>query len=170
MKLLSNQVRRQDGSAHTSRSASGDITVLGGDPAFAEPLHVGCPNIGDQRAFEARVADILERRWLTNAGRYVREFEQRIAEVVGVKHCIAMCNGTVALEIAIRALGLSGEVIVPSFSFVPTDSNCPLSQFTLFPARVTNQFNSSPVAAFPTSLTEAPTPKRPTQRWPLRGA
>jgi dTDP-4-amino-4,6-dideoxygalactose transaminase len=40
--------------------------------------------------------------------------------MVGVKHCIAMCNGTIALEIAIRALGLSGEVIVPSMTFIAT--------------------------------------------------
>ena len=40
--------------------------------------------------------------------------------MLGVPHCIAMCNGTVALEIAIRAAGLSGEVIVPSFTFVAT--------------------------------------------------
>src|SRR5690606_13062712 len=36
------------------------------------------------------------------------------------KHCIAMCNATIALEIAIRALGLKGEVIVPSFTFIAT--------------------------------------------------
>ena len=40
--------------------------------------------------------------------------------MLGVKHCVAMCNGTVALEIAIRAIGLTGEVIVPSFTFVAT--------------------------------------------------
>ncbi len=57
---------------------------------------------------------------LTNGGPYVREFEQRVAELVGVRHCIATCNGTLALEIAIRALGLSGEVIVPAFTFVAT--------------------------------------------------
>jgi len=50
----------------------------------------------------------------------VQEFEQRIAKRLGVKHCVAMCNGTIALEIAIRALGLSGEVIVPSWTFVAT--------------------------------------------------
>jgi dTDP-4-amino-4,6-dideoxygalactose transaminase len=57
---------------------------------------------------------------LTNGGRYVREFEQKIAEISGVKHCVAVCNGTVALEITIRALGMTGEVIVPSFTFVAT--------------------------------------------------
>jgi dTDP-4-amino-4,6-dideoxygalactose transaminase len=50
----------------------------------------------------------------------VKEFEARISEFLGVKHCIAMCNGTVALEIAIRGLGMKGEVIVPSFTFVAT--------------------------------------------------
>src|SRR5690606_22863643 len=39
---------------------------------------------------------------------------------LGVKHCVAMCNGTIALEIAIRATGLRGEVIVPSWTFVAT--------------------------------------------------
>jgi dTDP-4-amino-4,6-dideoxygalactose transaminase len=43
-----------------------------------------------------------------------------LADLLGVKHCIPMCNGTVALEIAIRALGLSGEVILPSFTFIAT--------------------------------------------------
>ncbi len=81
------------------------LAVFGGTPAFAEKLHVGRPNIGDRNKFYQRVADILERRWLTNGGRYVEAFEQRIAELSGVEHCVAMCNGTIALEIAIRALG-----------------------------------------------------------------
>ncbi len=46
--------------------------------------------------------------------------KQRIAGLLGVKHCVAMCNGTVALEIAARALDLKGEVIVPSFTFIAT--------------------------------------------------
>ena len=102
------------------KSALGDLAICGGVPAFGEPLHVGRPNIGDRDKFEERIGDILDRRWLTNGGRYVQEFEQRIAGLVGVEHCIAMCNATVALEIAIRALGLRGEVIVPSFTFVAT--------------------------------------------------
>lgn len=93
-----------------------DLAVFGGKPAFGEPLHVGCPNIGARNRLQNRMDDILNRRWLTNNGCYVREFEQRICDVLGVKHCIAICNGTVALEIAIRALGLVGEVIVPSFT------------------------------------------------------
>jgi dTDP-4-amino-4,6-dideoxygalactose transaminase len=50
----------------------------------------------------------------------VLELEQKLAAFLGVRHCIAMCNATVALEITARALGLHGEVIVPSFTFVAT--------------------------------------------------
>jgi len=97
-----------------------DLAVLGGSPAFPEMLHVGRPNIGNRERFLERVNDILDRRWLTNNGRYVQEFESRIAAQVGVRHCIAVCNATIALEITTRALGLSGEVIVPSFTFIAT--------------------------------------------------
>ena len=92
----------------------------GAPPAFPEPLHVGRPNIGNRDGFVRRVATILDNQWLTNDGPMVQEFERRIADHLGVKHCIAMCNGTIALEIAIRALGLEGEVIVPSWTFVAT--------------------------------------------------
>lgn len=103
-----------------STGTAAELAICGGRPAFREPLHVGRPNIGNRAAFKKRVNDILDRRWLTNDGRYVKEFEQSIAKVAGTRHAIAMCNGTVALEIVARALNLSGEVIVPSFTFVAT--------------------------------------------------
>jgi dTDP-4-amino-4,6-dideoxygalactose transaminase len=96
------------------------LAIFGGRPAFAEPLHVGRPNIGDREALMRRFGDILDRRWLTNDGPYVREFERRVAAASQVRHCVAICNGTIALEIMIRAAGLTGEVIVPSYTFVAT--------------------------------------------------
>lgn len=83
-------------------------------------LHVGRPNLGQRDDFLARVNHILDRRWLSNGGPYVDEFEKRVADLLGVEHCIAMCNATVGLEIATRAMGLHGEVIVPSFTFIAT--------------------------------------------------
>jgi dTDP-4-amino-4,6-dideoxygalactose transaminase len=97
-----------------------DLALFGGVPAFAEPLHVGRPNIGDRTRLMERINDILDNRWLTNAGPYVKQFEERVAQLAGVKHCVAMCNATVGLEIAIRALGMTGEVIVPSMTFIAT--------------------------------------------------
>lgn len=105
----------------TIRSPS-DLAINGATPAFEDidALHVGRPNIGNREAFFARVNGVLDSKWLTNDGPMVRELERRVADFLGVKHCVAMCNGTIALEIAIRALGLTGEVIVPSWTFVAT--------------------------------------------------
>jgi dTDP-4-amino-4,6-dideoxygalactose transaminase/folate-dependent phosphoribosylglycinamide formyltransferase PurN len=80
-------------------------------------LHVGRPNIGNRANFLRRVNEMLDRRWFTNDGPLVREFEGKVAAFIGVKHCVAMCNATVALEVSARALGLSGEIIVPAFTF-----------------------------------------------------
>lgn len=109
-----------DTSLRPSKQAIDNLALFGGRPAFEEPLHVGRPNIGNRQTFSARVNDILDRKWLSNDGPNVNEFERRLAELTGVKHCVAMCNATIALEIVIRALGLKGQVILPSFTFVAT--------------------------------------------------
>ena len=87
---------------------------------FDHTLHVGSPNIGSREKFFERASAMFDRNWLTNRGELVQEFEQKLADYLGVKHCITMCNGTVALEIAIRALDLKGEVIIPSLTFIAT--------------------------------------------------
>ena len=90
------------------------------DNAFPEPLFVGRPNIGSREAFMKLAGEIFDRCWLSNNGPLVQELEQRIADYLGVRHCVAMCNGTIALEIAIRALKMEGEVILPSYTFIAT--------------------------------------------------
>ena len=101
-------------------STQQDLAINGAAPAFEQPLHVGRPNIGSRETFLKYAEEIFDRRWLSNNGPILQEFEKRVAAYHGVKHCIAMCNGTVALEIAIRALGLEGEVIIPSYTFIAT--------------------------------------------------
>ena len=83
-------------------------------------LYVGRPNIGNRERFLERVNGILDRRWLSNDGPLLKEFEERVAGFLGVKNVVAMCNATAAIEIACRALDLKGEVIVPSYTFVAT--------------------------------------------------
>jgi len=89
-------------------------------PRFASPLHVGGPNLGSRAAFDRYVDQIFAGRRLSNAGPLVVELERRIAERLGVRHCVSVVNGTLGLELAARALDLSGEVIVPAFTFVAT--------------------------------------------------
>jgi len=96
------------------------LALFGGTPAFQEVLHVGRPNIGNRDRLLGRVNDMLDRRWLSNNGPFLLELEQKLRELMGVKHCIVMANATIALEIAARALDLRGEVILPSFTFVAT--------------------------------------------------
>ncbi len=97
-----------------------DLAFFGGPPSFEAAIHVGRPNIPPIPRVLEQVERILEDRWLTNHGPMVEEFERRIADLVGCRHCVAVCNGTVALQLAIRGLGLDGEIIVPAFSFVAT--------------------------------------------------
>ncbi|MCX5512705.1 dTDP-4-dehydro-6-deoxyglucose aminotransferase [Kaistia algarum] len=97
-----------------------DLALFGGKPLFGELRHVGRPNIGDRDRFMQRVEEMFDRRWLTNNGPNVVEFEEKIAALTGVPHVIAVCNATIGLELVFRALGLKGEVIVPAFTFVAT--------------------------------------------------
>ncbi|MEU5210213.1 aminotransferase class I/II-fold pyridoxal phosphate-dependent enzyme [Streptomyces sp. NPDC020742] len=92
----------------------------GRPPAFATPLRVGTPNIGDRERFLARLNGALDRGWLSNGGPLTAEFEQRIAEQSGTRHAVATCNATAALQLALRAAGLTGEVIVPALTFAAT--------------------------------------------------
>lgn len=80
------------------------LAIFGGSPAFHEELHVGRPNIGDRDRLLRRINNVLDTRWLTNDGSYVQEFEQNIAQMLGVKHCIAVCSGTTALRLPLELL------------------------------------------------------------------
>lgn len=96
------------------------LAILGGRPSFPDLLHVGRPNIGDRMRLQQRFDEILDRRWFTNHGPAVAEFEVALREFLEVDHVIAVCNGTLGLEIATRACDVTGEVIAPSFTFVAT--------------------------------------------------
>ncbi len=73
----------------------------------------------DERAL-AYVEDAVRSGWVSSEGRYIAEFERRWAEYCGVAHGIAVCNGTVAIEVAMAALALppGSEVILPSFTII----------------------------------------------------
>lgn len=112
------------------KTAITDLAIFGGTPEFDAQLHVGRPNIGNRDVLMQRINDMLDRRWLTNNGPYVQELEHKLGGYLGVKHLIVMNNGTIALEIAARALGLKGEVIVPSFTFVATPHSLQWQEIT----------------------------------------
>ena len=66
------------------------------------------------------VNECLDTSWISSRGRFVSEFEERFAERVGVEHAASVSNGTVALHVALLALGLGpgDEVIVPTLTYI----------------------------------------------------
>jgi dTDP-4-amino-4,6-dideoxygalactose transaminase len=66
---------------------------------------------------------IWKRQWLTNMGPISNDLELRLKEFLNLRHLLYVTNGTIALQIAIKALGLKGEVITTPFSFVATSSS-----------------------------------------------
>lgn len=77
----------------------------------------------DKEKYKQYVDEIYANGWITNNGPMVKKLEKKLAEYLGVKNLILVSNGTVALEIAYRTLGLKGFAITTPFSFVATTSS-----------------------------------------------
>lgn len=75
------------------------------------------PLVGKEELEE--IKDCFKRRWITG-GQKLKKFQEKIARICGVKYAFGVCNGTQALYIALKALGIGpgDEVIVPDFTFV----------------------------------------------------
>ena len=76
----------------------------------------------NKEKYKAYVDRIFDTAWLTNNGTLLQELEKRLREHLGVKHLILVANGSMALQIAYKALDLKGEVITTPFSFAATTS------------------------------------------------
>jgi len=84
----------------------------------AKQIPLSSPSLGKKEL--EYVVDCLESTWISSAGKYVDRFEHAFAQVAGTKHAITCSNGTVALHLALVALGLrpDDEVLVPTLTFV----------------------------------------------------
>jgi dTDP-4-amino-4,6-dideoxygalactose transaminase len=72
--------------------------------------------------YSTQLKRIWKNQWLTNRGALVQELEKKLKEYLGVNNLTLTTNGTLPIQIAIKALGLSGEVITTPFSYVATTS------------------------------------------------
>jgi dTDP-4-amino-4,6-dideoxygalactose transaminase len=97
---------------------SGLPAMLGGDPAFPEGLPLVRPSLPPESVMDD-IRKILSGPVLTN-GPYVRELEERAADYLGVDHCVAVSSGTAGLMLVLRAAHLTGDVVIPSFTFAAT--------------------------------------------------
>jgi dTDP-4-amino-4,6-dideoxygalactose transaminase len=90
--------------------------IAGGRPIFEERLPIVSPEGLPGEEFLRDVRKILSSRQLTNAT-FVRQFEEAAEQYLGVPHCVAVSSCTAGLVLTLQALGLRGEVILPSFTF-----------------------------------------------------
>lgn len=104
----------------STASAPRRLAVLGGTPAFAEPVYITHPRLPDRTSLHGYIDSIYESGKLTNNGPLVRELEEKLARRLDAGFCAAFCNGTVALQVALRAVGLEGEVLTTPFTFPAT--------------------------------------------------
>jgi perosamine synthetase len=81
-------------------------------------IPVNEPTIGEQEM--AYVRECLETGWISSAGRFIDRFETEFAAYCGMKHGVAVANGTVALELAVASLGIGAgdEIIMPTFTII----------------------------------------------------
>lgn len=90
--------------------------VLGGPQAFPDGLPITRPFIPGTPALATRLQSILDSGRLTN-GPTVAELEARVAELTGVPHVVAVASCTSGLMLVLQALGATGRVVLPSFTF-----------------------------------------------------
>ena len=86
-------------------------------------INVTKPFLPPQEEYEEYISGIWKRNWLTNNGPLVNDFELKLKEYLDLKHLLFLNNGTIALQIAIKALDLKGEIITTPFSYVATTSS-----------------------------------------------
>jgi len=80
------------------------------------------PYLPERSTLDRYLDGIYERRWLTNNGPLVQELTMRLEEYLGVRNLLLVANGTLALQIAFRLLGLQGEAVTTPFTFAATSS------------------------------------------------
>jgi len=86
------------------------------------PLYVTQPSLATLERYSELLGGVWERGILTHNGPLVQRLEKELQARLGVRHLATVTNGTIALQLAIRALGLKGEIITTPFTWVATVS------------------------------------------------
>ena len=108
--------------ATTLRAAASDEKLaLYGGPKIRSTPFPAWPIVGSNDE-QAWINVLRKGRWNRTAGNYTQQFEERWAQIIGAKYCVATANGTASLIVALNALGIGpgDEVIVPPYTFNAT--------------------------------------------------
>ena len=86
-------------------------------------IQVTTPFLPPKEEYQKYIDKIYEKRWLTNMGPLSSELELKLKDYLGLEHLLYLNNGTIALQIAIKALNLTREIITTPFSFIATTTS-----------------------------------------------
>lgn len=87
------------------------------------PIKITEPHLPSRAVFDQYLDEIWDRNWLTNNGPVCQQFERKLVELLGVTRLSFVSNGTIAIQLALEALKVEGEVLTTAFSFVATASS-----------------------------------------------
>ena len=88
-----------------------------------KPIYVTMPSLAPLEEVHELMKGIWESGIMTHNGPLVQRFEKEVCEYLGVPRMVSCCNGTLALQMAIKALGKMGEIITSPFTFIATISS-----------------------------------------------
>lgn len=86
-------------------------------------IPVNKPFMPPLEEYSSFISEIWDRAWLTNDGPLVRRLEAELADFLGISDIILVSNGTIAIQLVIRAMGLKGKILTTPFSYVATSSS-----------------------------------------------
>ena len=87
-------------------------------------INVTSPSVPNLKIFSKYLKELYKTRMLTTNGKLVKKLENTLKKKFGVKYLLVTCNGTISLEIALKALGIKRGVLTSPFSYVSTPNAC----------------------------------------------
>jgi perosamine synthetase len=112
------------------------------------------------------IRDAIDTAWISSAGKYIAPFEEQFAAYLGVKHAVAVINGTAALHLALVAIGVGegDEIIIPNFTMIatafavaytgakPVFIDCEAETWNIDPTKIEEKINSRTKAIMPVHI------------------
>ncbi|MFH1896866.1 MAG: DegT/DnrJ/EryC1/StrS family aminotransferase [Candidatus Desantisbacteria bacterium] len=149
--------------------------LLGGNPILKQPIPIARPTLPEMSEIQDEFCQIYSSEMVTNSS-FVQRFEERVADYLGVKEAVCVSSCTSGLMLVMKALELTGEVVLPSFTFfasghallwnnlVPVFVDCSPSTYNLNPTIIQKLITPDTTAIMAVHIFGNPVEIEPIQR------